>query len=163
MNAMMFMNFRRSRMARGRERGFTLVELIIVMVIMAIVAAIAAPNLKNFTAKRRLNGAARLVMSDLMNARMQAVSQNNKFKITVTSNHEYSILDDDDSDESSDSGEILTTRDIQTEYPDVTLSATANPVFYTRGTANGATITVSNSAGSKTVSLAITGRVVIGS
>jgi len=101
-------------------------------------------------------------MSDLMHARMQAVNQNNEFKITFVNSHEYQILDDDNSNGSSDSGESVRTKSVQTDYSDVTLSSTANPVFNPRGTANGATITLSNSAGSKSVSLAITGRVIIG-
>jgi len=137
-------------------------ELMIVIAIMAILAAIAAPNYTSFMAQRRLNGAARQIMSDLMHARMQAVNQNNEFKITFVNSHEYQILDDDNSNGSSDSGESVRTKSVQTDYSDVTLSSTANPVFNPRGTANGATITLSNSAGSKSVSLAITGRVIIG-
>jgi len=147
---------------RYKARGFTLMELMIVIAIMAILAAIAAPNYTSFMAQRRLNGAARQIMSDLMHARMQAVNQNNEFKITFVNSHEYQILDDDNSNGSSDSGESVRTKSVQTDYSDVTLSSTANPVFNPRGTANGATITLSNSAGSKSVSLAITGRVIIG-
>lgn len=149
-------------MTRYKARGFTLMELMIVIAIMAILAAIAAPNYTSFMAQRRLNGAARQIMSDLMHARMQAVNQNNEFKITFVNSHEYQILDDDNSNGSSDSGESVRTKSVQTDYSDVTLSSTANPVFNPRGTANGATITLSNSAGSKSVSLAITGRVIIG-
>ncbi|HEX2975017.1 MAG TPA: GspH/FimT family protein [Bacteroidales bacterium] len=114
-------------------------------------------------AQRRLNGAARQIMSDLMHARMGAVSQNNEFKVSFPNNHEYQILDDDDNDGSADTGEVLQTKNIQTDYHDVTFSSTGNPIFYSRGTAYGATITVANTAGSKNISVAVTGRVVIGS
>lgn len=158
----MSVDLRRSRVTRYKAQGFTLMELVIVIAIMAILAAIAAPNYTSFMAQRRLNGAARQIMSDLMHARMQAVNQNNEFKITFVNSHEYQILDDDNGNGSSDSGESVRTKSVQTDYSDVTLSSTANPVFNPRGTANGATITLSNSAGSKIVSLAITGRVIIG-
>jgi type IV fimbrial biogenesis protein FimT len=153
-------------MKRHPELGFTLIELMIVIALIAILAAIAFPNFREFMVQRRLNGAARQVMSDLMHARMQAVSQNNRFSVTFPSNHEYTILDDDDNDGVADGGEETQTRNIQTDddnaYFDVTLNSTANPViFFPRGNANGTTVTVTNSAGSKNVSVAITGRVMI--
>lgn len=148
------------------EKGFTLIELMIVIALMAILAAIAFPNFREFMVQRRLNGAARQVMSDLMHARMQAVSQNNRFSVTFPSNHVYIILDDDNNNGIADAGEATQTRNIQTDdenaYFDVTLNSTASPItFFPRGNASTGTVTVTNSAGSKNVSIAITGRVMI--
>jgi len=164
MPAMMFMNFRRNRMTLNQDRGFTLVEMMIVIAVMAILAAIAAPSYQTFMAQRRLSGAARQIMSDLMSTRMKAVSMNQMVKVSLPDNHQYEIWNDANGDGTvaDNEGDDIA-RDIQTDYHDVTYSSTANPLFYTRGTANGATITVSNSAGSKDISLAITGRVKIGS
>jgi len=147
-----------------KKYGFTLVELMIVLAIMGIVSAIAAPNFINYMADRRLNGAARMVMSDLMAARQKAVSQNNEFKgFFNASNHQYTILDDDDNDGTADTGEATEVRDIQTDYYDVTFSASANPIFYPRGTAFGTTVTLTSSRTgvSKYVKVALTGRVKI--
>ncbi|MDY0188167.1 MAG: GspH/FimT family pseudopilin [Syntrophus sp. (in: bacteria)] len=146
-----------------RTRGFTLIELMVVIAIMAIMAAIAAPNFKSFMAQRRLNGAARQVMSDLMAARMKAVTINQKVKVSFTGNHAYEIWNDANSNGTvADNEGDDVAKDIQVDYHDVTFSSTANPVFDPRGTAAAlATVTLTNSAGSKTVSVAITGRVVI--
>jgi type IV fimbrial biogenesis protein FimT len=63
------------------EKGFTIVEIMIVFVILGISAALAMPNILDLMARAQLKGAARQVMSDLMWARMQAVSEQNAFKV----------------------------------------------------------------------------------
>src|SRR3989304_428571 len=152
------------------QSGFTLLELMIVIAIMGIMAAMAVPSYQTYMAQRRLNGAARQVMSDLMAARMKAITQNNEFKVffpgshsgALSGNHQYQILDDDDDDGASSTDEAIEIKDIQTNYTDVTMNANNNPVFSPKGTVtNLATVTLSNSRGSKTVSIAITGRVKI--
>ena len=150
----------------GNESGFTLMELILVLVVMGIVAAIAIPAFMGLLPAMRLNGAARQVMGDLMNARMEAVKQNNQFKIFVLNNHEYLILDDNDNDGIDDGGtETSRTVDIQSNYSDVTINYTGSAptvTFGPKGTAPDLdTITLQNSSGSKSVSVSIAGRVKI--
>jgi Tfp pilus assembly protein FimT len=137
------------------------VELIISIAIAAIIMAILAPQLQKMMTRNRLNGAARQIVNDLMNSRMKASSQNNRFRVIFLDNHRYMIHDDDNNNNSIDTGEATITKDIASSYRDVTFSSTANPIFYPRGTSWGTTITVSNSIGSKTVSVSTAGRVKI--
>lgn len=139
----------------NKQSGFTLIELIVIIAIVAVFAAIAVPNFLSYMPKSRLNGAARQVMGDLMAARMKAVKENTTVTVTMVSNsdHEYKI---------STAGGEEKTINIQSNYRDVTIVGSFTAIsFYSRGTAWGATITLTNSAGSKEITVAITGRVKI--
>ncbi len=140
-------------------------EIMIVIAIIGIVGAIAIPGFMSMMPGMRLNGAARMVMGDLMAARMKAVKLNQRTKVFFDNNHQYRICDDADNNGTVDNGEgDVMSRDIHNEYNDVTfdLSNTADPIFSPRGTATNRTITLQNSAGSqKTITISIAGRVKI--
>ncbi len=137
-------------------------ELMIAIAVFGILAAIAAPSINSYIISRRVNGAARQIMSELMEARMKAATENNRFKIFfLDDNHSYKTLDDTNNNNSEDSGETSSTRDIQSNYPGVTLSSTTDPIFYPNGTAYGTTVTITNSSGYRTVSVSTAGRVKI--
>ena len=151
-----------------KKPGFTLIEMMIVIAVMAILAAIAAPNFQTYMAQRRLNGAARQVMTDLMAARMKAVSLNQRVKVyfnaTSSKIHQYEIWNDADNSGTvdNDEGDDIE-RDIHPDYQDVSFSVAA-PIFLPRGTVfpgSNCKITLSNSSGSKYVKVASTGRVKI--
>ena len=147
-----------------REVGFTLTELMVTITVFAILAGIAIPSFMSLMPGMRLNGAARQVMSDLMAARMKAVKLNKRTKVFFDNSSQYRICDDANNDTTVDSGEgDVVDRSIQANYQDVSfdLENTADPVFSPRGTATNRTITLENPSGSKTVTVAITGRVKI--
>lgn len=148
----------------GNKRGFSLIEIIITVAIIATSAGIVIPVYVSMKPSIWLNGATRQIVGDLMWARMQAVSQNNQFKIIYDNNHQYRILDDDNNDGAITTGESVITKDIHGEYYGVTYSS-SNPndlIFHPRGNAsNLTTITITNPSGTKTVTIAITGRVKI--
>ena len=146
---------------KSLKRGFTVVEITLVLFILGLSTAVATPSVLDLMARFRLRGAARQVMGDLMWARMHAVSENNEFKIFVLSNHEYRILDDDDNDGKVGNGEWNGVRDIQDDYPDVTIHFSGNPIFFPRGSAQAGTITLTNRNGSKKLKVHVTGRVKI--
>ena len=59
-----------------RERGFTLIELIVVLTITAIMAAIAVPSFGNFMAAQRAKSASYELATTLLLARSEAIKRN---------------------------------------------------------------------------------------
>lgn len=136
--------------------------MLVALFIIAILAGITIPVYISMKPSIRLSGATRQVMGDLMWARMQAISQNNEFRIIYDSNHEYRIWDDDNSDGTIDATESKIKKDLHDQYDDVIYSSsnTNGLIFYPRGNAaNLTTITLSNKSGIKTLTIAVTGRV----
>ena len=159
------MNISKFEVTWSDDQGFTIAELIVWLGVFGILAAIAVPGFVAFQPGFRLNGAAREIFADLMWARAKAVEQSNNFVVSFPNNHSLSILDDKNNNGVADAGESIKTVDIQSDYKDATVSkggGQPDPIFYPRGTAVGnTTLTVTNSSGSRTVTVSATGIVKI--
>lgn len=77
---------------RRRARGFTLIELVMVMVIVGIMGAMAVPRFVGFLGNARANSAITRIKSDLVAARRRAKQTGQHQTILFdTTNNEYQI------------------------------------------------------------------------
>lgn len=139
-----------------KTKGFTMVELITVAAIIAILATIALPVYNGMMPRYRLNGAARQVMGDLANARMNAVKLNTNVAVDFTGLYTYAFS----------GGSYNAAFDIRDQYPGVEFTAVPTDFTFTsRGTTqDGAshTATLKNSKNAtRTITVNVAGQIKI--
>lgn len=69
------MNVMSAGRASPLQRGFTLVEALIVMSVMALLVSVALPSLSDFTREQRIRAASFDLVSDLLYARSEAIKR----------------------------------------------------------------------------------------
>ena len=67
-------------------QGFTIIELMVVVALAAILVTIAVPSFFDFLSKRRVEGVASELVTDLQYARSEAVARNQNVTLTFGTN-----------------------------------------------------------------------------
>lgn len=76
---------------RHPHKGLTLVEMMVTVAIAALLAMVTGPSLIDLLAKRRLDGFANELSTDIQFARSEAVSRNVNVAVAATANTSYTI------------------------------------------------------------------------
>ncbi len=121
------------------SKGFSAIELLLVVSVMAILGAVALPQVRNAQADYRLTSTANDVIGQLNQARIMAITRNADFRVSVTSSTAYAV-------QQETSTNVWTTISSYTLPTGFTITATNTGEFHSRGTASpNGTFTVTNS------------------
>lgn len=142
------------------QKGFSLVELMIVIAILAILAAVAVPSLQRFAINSDLRSAARAIQGDFFDLKERAISENRRYAITFNVNSStYSI--------EQPPGTVIETRDLRIYRDDIVITSASfaggipSVTFQTRGTVSGTggSVSIKNILNSTaTIRINITGK-----
>ena len=146
---------------RRRQAGTTVAELIAGVAVLSTFLGTTMITSSQVRPLYIIRGAARQVAADLQKSRMSAVAENNRYVVTIASNHTDTILDDNNGDGVAESGESVRTVNIQNDWSGVTMSAGSTITFLPDGTALApVTITLQKTgATTKTVSISQAGSI----
>ena len=82
---------------RRPDRGFSIVEMVIVVAIVGVLAAVAFPNIAQYTKNYRIRGAAQEVAGELQSARSKAIMTNTNSGVSfvVVDKDSYRFVQED--------------------------------------------------------------------
>lgn len=151
---------------RALQRGFSLVEVVMVIMIITIMCAVAIPFLSPYIENRDLKTAADTIVSDIYATKESALSSGNVYTVVFnTQNNSYAISQCD----SNGNNCVVQSTGLPTSIRSTIVFDPASPpnfsgtalqlTFQPRGTANSGTVGLKNSRGSQaTINVSTTGR-----
>lgn len=146
-----FMKILKRNRVINNKRGFSLLEVIIVMIIIAVVAMMAVSIFTKNAKNRNLKEAAAAYMSDIKLAKQRSTAESVRYRITINAEgNSYTVQDCSDAD-CNDLGDIYNaTVNFVTFGSGVVIknkTYTTN-TFQPRGTCSAGTLELENSVGS---------------
>lgn len=112
-------NFMFHRNRRVDERGFTVVELAVVLLVIAIIAAFTIPQVLNYMRAYKLGVAGRNIATALQRARYIATSNNTRAGVAIAQAHRIDIeqYDPEGKAEPQNKGAVLLPNEIRIATP----------------------------------------------
>lgn len=142
------------------KKGFSLVELMIVIALIGIIAGIAVPSYQSYTRKSNFKSAVREVTSDLFYAKERGISENRNYRVSFTVDSGTYLVQRETT--TAGTYETVQTRDISLgDNIKVTSAAFGGNTyidFQPRGTCTSGNVAVANNTWTATINLNNTGR-----
>ena len=146
------------------KRGFTLIEVVIVLVLLAIVAAIALPSFQRLVVNSPLKTAARDLMGEIALQKERAIAESRQYRLVLDVNGgSYDIQQCQNTGSTCGSWSSVLVKNLNRYANDISFDSgsttVTNYVFQTRGTVTNGTIVLRNNRNSTaTIRINIAGR-----
>lgn len=141
-----------------RQRGFTLLELLIAIAMLAIVLSLAVPSMRGAAEKRRTIAAAEELYSQLQLARSEAIARSQQIFMTIAGGANWAVgVSNDAACDPSDNvpacalpdvtnNNPITHRFTFNDHPGLSFATTLNQITFQsqRGVASAATIDITS-------------------
>ncbi len=139
----------------GRRGGFTYLEMLVVLIVMSVLASIAVPRYAQFTARQRVEAAARRLIADLSYARSLAKTTSKSVTVAVSvGRSDYTLRNVPDPDRAGDYTVHLQEEPYQATIRSCDLGGDTDVIFDGYGIPDaGGTITVQVGSYNKTISV----------
>ena len=141
------------------QKGYTIVEICIVVALMTIISTFAIPAWQNYSNNINLRTAARGVMADLFNTRQRAIEENlNAYRLI------FNVADNNYALSRTDTGNTIWTKSLTSfgkgiSFSSVNFNNGSIVSFQRRGTVTMGNVVLTNLAGSTvTITVQITAR-----
>lgn len=134
------------RRGQGLRRGFTMVEMMVVISLIGLMAVVSAPPLFRYIQSNRLQTSTDRMVADMQYARSVAISSGRILRFAATPLG-YTLTD-------PVSGDVLRTKNFD---HGLTLDAAVTVDFFPWGMANAAVLNMTNAAGAARIDVLPTG------
>ena len=90
-----------------RNKGFSMVELMVAIAIMVVVVAVSIPSYLNYRDSSRVRNAASNIRADFERAKMRAIRENTNVRVVFLDATTYQLHVDNNGNNALDAGEII--------------------------------------------------------